>query len=120
MWYYGRLPIFETEFKSQQPHQMKIKYITPLDGVKYGYNKMKNKEYDLTITVSGRPSKGKTTVAQIINDALLIAGMPAEIEDDGFSPNEKIAPFNFRVDQLRKKNLKVLIKTFQTRRKLSE
>lgn len=99
---------------------MKIKYITPLEGVKYGYNKMKSKGYDLTITVSGRPGKDKTTVAQLINDTLLIAGLKVEIEDNSFSKDEKIAPFNLRVDELRKKNLKVLIKTVQTNRKASE
>lgn len=67
---------------------------------------MKNKEYDLTIIVSGQPGKGKTTVAQIINDALLIAGIPVEIEDESFSGNEKIAHFGLRVDELRKKMLK--------------
>jgi deoxyadenosine/deoxycytidine kinase len=40
----------------------------------------------ITVTVSGKPGSGKSTIAQVIKDALDIAGIESRLEDEDGVP----------------------------------
>lgn len=70
----------------------------------------------MKIKIIGRPKRGKTTVAQIIQEALHHHGISTTIEGEDSTPEYLASPLEPRVDTLMNRGLHVTLEMVQAGR----